>query len=125
MDKTNSKIITLCFVSLSVLVGFSLSVLLKALSGAFGIIAKLSDNDLFKHGLPVAVALTLFLSLQFNKNILAWSDEVIAEIKKIVWPPIKDTRAMTIVVIIMVFISSVIISVFDIFSGFVLNQLIK
>ena len=125
MDKTNSKIITLCFVSFSVLVGFSLSVLLKALSGAFGIIAKLSDNDLFKHGLPVAVALTLFLSLQFNKNILAWSDEVIAEIKKIVWPPIKDTRAMTIVVIIMVFISSVIISVFDIFSGFVLNQLIK
>ena len=125
MDKTNSKIITLCFVSLSVLVGFSLSVLLKALSGAFGIIAKLSDNDLFKHGLPVAVALTLFLSLQFNKNILAWSDEVIAEVKKIVWPPIKDTRAMTIVVIIMVFISSVIISVFDIFSGFVLNQLIK
>ena len=125
MDKTNSKIITLCFVSLSVLVGFSLSVLLKALSGAFGIIAKLSDNDLFKHGLPVAVALSLFLYLQFNKNILAWSDEVIAEVKKIVWPPIKDTRAMTIVVIIMVFISSVIISVFDIFSGFVLNQLIK
>lgn len=125
MDKTNSKIITLCFVSLSVLVGFSLSVLLKALSGAFGIIAKLSDNDLFKHGLPVAVALTLFLSLQFNKNILTWSDEVIAEVKKIVWPPIKDTRAMTIVVIIMVFISSIIISVFDIFSGFVLNQLIK
>ncbi len=125
MDKTNSKIITLCFVSLSVLVGFSLSVLLKALSGAFGIIAKLSDNDLFRHGLPVAVALTLFLSLQFNKNILTWSDEVIAEVKKIVWPPIKDTRAMTIVVIIMVFISSIIISVFDIFSGFVLNQLIK
>ncbi len=125
MDKTNSKIITLCFVSLSVLVGFSLSVLLKALSGAFGIIAKLSDNDLFKHGLPVAVALSLFLYLQFNKNILVWSDEVIAEVKKIVWPPVKDTRAMTIVVIIMVFISSVIISVFDIFSGFVLNQLIK
>lgn len=125
MDKTNSKIITLCFVSLSVLIGFSLSVLLKALSGAFGIIAKLSDNDLFKHGLPVAVALTIFLSLQFNKNILTWSDEVIAEIKKIVWPPIKDTRAMTIVVILMVFISSIIISVFDIFSGFVLNQLIK
>ena len=125
MDKTNSKIITLCFVSLSVLVGFSLSVLLKALSGAFGIIAKLSDNDLFKHGLPVAVALSIFLYLQFNKNILVWSDEVIAEIKKIVWPPIKDTRAMTIVVIIMVFISSIIISVFDIFSGFVLNQLIK
>ncbi len=125
MDKTNSKIITLCFVSLSVLIGFSLSVLLKALSGAFGIIAKLSDNDLFKHGLPVAVALSIFLYLQFNKNILTWSDEVIAEVKKIVWPPVKDTRAMTIVVIIMVFISSVIISVFDIFSGFVLNQLIK
>ena len=64
-------------------------------------------------------------TLQFNKNILVWADEVIAEIKKVVWPPTKDTRGMTIVVVIMVLISSVIVSVFDMFSGFVLNQLMK
>lgn len=125
MDKTNSKFITVCFVSAAALVGFTTSVLIKALSGAFGIVAKLSDYDVFKHGLPVALALGLFISLQFNKDVLSWADEVVAEIKKIVWPPIKDTRAMTVVVIVMVFISSIIISIFDLFSGFVLNQLIK
>jgi len=125
MDKTNSKFITVCFVSLSALVGFTLSILIHALSGAFGVVAKLTDYDLFKHGLPVVVALVLFGSLQFNKSVLQWADEVVAEIKKVVWPPVKDARGMTVIVIIMVFISSVIISVFDLFSGFVLNQLIK
>ncbi len=121
----NSKIVTLCVVAFSILIGFTLSTLLRALSGAFGIIAQAMNYDWFKHGLPVVVALVLFATLQFNKQFLTWADEVIAEIKKVVWPSVKDTRGMTIVVIVMVFISSIIISVFDLFSGFVLNQLIK
>lgn len=125
MDNTNSKIVTLSFLSFSALVGFTISTLLRVFSGAFGFMAKLMELDLFKHGVPVAAALVLFLYLQFNKNILSWADEVIAEIKKVVWPPTKDTRGMTIIVVIMVLISSVIVSVFDMFSGFVLNQLIK
>lgn len=125
MENTNSKYVTLVFIAASALVGFTVAALLQALSGAFAIIAKLSNYDLFKHGLPVAIAFGLFFYLQFNKGILVWADEVIAEIKKVVWPPMKDTRAMTVVVIIMVFISSLIISVFDLFSGFALNQLIK
>lgn len=125
MENTNSKYVTLVFIAASALVGFTVAALLIALSGAFAVIAKLVNYDLFKHGLPVVIAFGLFLALQFNKGILSWSDEVIAEIKKIVWPPIKDTRAMTVVVIIMIFISALIISVFDLFSGFALNQLIK
>lgn len=124
-SSTNSKIVTLCLVSFSALVGFTLATLFRALSGAFAIFAKAMNYDWFKHGVPVAVALILFFSLQFNKNFLTWADEVIAEIKKVVWPSIKDTRGMTIVVVVMVLISSVIISVFDVFSGFVLNQFIK
>lgn len=125
MEKTNSKYVTLAFIATAALIGFTLAALLQAMSGAFAVIAKLSNYDMFKHGLPVAIAFGLFFYLQFNKNVLNWTEEVIAEIKKIVWPPIKDTRAMTVIVIIMVFISSLIISVFDIFSGFALNQLIK
>ena len=124
-SNSNSKIVTLCVVAFSILIGFTLSTLLKALSGAFGVIAQAMNYDWFKHGLPVVVALALFASLQFNSKFLVWADEVIAEIKKVVWPPFKDTRGMTIVVIVMVFISSIIISVFDLFSSFVLNQPIK
>ena len=125
MDKTNSKILTLSFVAFSALIGVTVSTLLKVFSGAFGPIAKAMNYDLFRHGLPIVIALSLFAYLQFNKNVLTWSDEVIAEVKKVVWPPVKDTRGMTIIVIVMVLISSVIVSVFDMFSAFVLNQLMK
>lgn len=125
MDNTNSKIVTLSFLSFAALVGFTISTLLKVFSGAFGIVAKMMEYDLIRHGVPVIIALGLFLFLQFNKNILSWADEVIAEVQKVVWPPSKDTKGMTVIVVIMVLISSVIVSVFDMFSGFVLNQLIK
>ena len=125
MDNTNSKIVTLSFLTFSVIVGFTVATLLKVFSGAFGIVAQAMSYDIFRHGLPVVIALGLFLYLQFNKKVLIWADEVIAEVKKVVWPPGKDTRGMTIVVVVMVLISSVIVSVFDMFSGFVLNQLIK
>jgi preprotein translocase subunit SecE len=121
----NAKAITFCFLSFSFLVGFTVSSLLKALSGAFALIAKLNGFDLFKHGLPITVALVLFLYLQFSKNILVWADEVIAEINKVVWPSVKDTRGMTVVVIVMVLISSLIITSFDWFSAFSLDAIIK
>lgn len=125
MDKANSKILTLSFVAFSALVGFTLSTVLRVLSGAFGPIAKAMNFDMFRHGLPVAVALGLFAYLQFNKNVLKWGDEVVIEVKKVVWPPAKDTRGMTIIVVVMVLISTVIISFFDMFSAFVLNLLMK
>ena len=125
MDNTNSKIVTLSFLAFSALVGFTIATLLRVFSGAFGIVAKAMEFDLVRHGLPVVVAVGLFAYLQLNKGILNWADEVIAEVKKVVWPPIKDTRGMTIIVVIMVFISGIIVSLFDALSGFVLNQLMK
>lgn len=125
MDNTNSKIVTMSFLGFSALIGFTIATLLRVFSGAFGIVARAMEHDLVRHGVPVAIALVLFGYLQFNKGVLSWADEVIAEIKKVVWPPAKDTRGMTIVVVVMVFISGIIVSVFDMVSGFVLNQLVK
>ena len=125
MDNTNSKVVTLSFLAFSALIGYTIATLLRVFSGAFGIVAQAMGHDIIKHGFPVGIAFALFIYLQFNKNILSWADEVIAEIRKVVWPPFKDTRGMTIVVVIMVFISSVIVSVFDMFSGFVLHQLMR
>ncbi|MEK2690136.1 preprotein translocase subunit SecE [Bdellovibrio sp. GT3] len=125
MEKTNSKIITLSFAIAGALVGLTVHMLIKAFSGAFGIVAKLADNDLFKHGLPVASGILLFVALQFNPRVQAWAEEVVSEIRKVVWPSRKDTTAMTIVCIVMVLISSVIISSFDLISGFFINYLMK
>lgn len=113
------------FLVISALIGFTIATLLQVFSGAFGFVARAMESDLVRHGLPITIAVALFLYLQLNKGILTWADEVIAEIKKVVWPPLKDVRGMTIIVVVMVFISSIIVSTFDMFSGFVLNQLMK
>lgn len=125
MDKANSKILTLSFAIAAVLCGFTLHLLLKAFSGAFGIVARLTSSDLVKHGFPVVIGLGLFLILQFSPKILAWGDEVVTEVRKVVWPSQKDVSAMTLVVVIMVIVSSVIITSFDFISGYVVNMLTK
>lgn len=125
MDNTNSKIITLCFAVTAALIGLTVKLLLVAFSSAFGIVARASSSDLVKHGLPVVLGLAVFAALQFNPRVLAWADEVVLEIKKVVFPSRKDTSAMTMVVIIMVFISSIVIASFDFISGYVLNILMR
>ncbi len=125
MDNSNGKLITVSFVAFAAICALSLSMLLQTFSGAFGFIARMMDQEVIRHGLPVAFGLAIFIYLQFNKKILVWADEVLVELKKVVWPSRKDTVGMTIVVCIMVLISSLIISTFDFTSGYLVNVLIK
>jgi preprotein translocase subunit SecE len=125
MDKVNQKILTMSFLIFSALISVSLSLLMKAFAGSFGFVARLHDLDIIKHGLPVLVGIGLFVYLQFNSKVLAWGDEVVVEIKKVVWPSKKDTTGMTVVVIVMVMISSLIISAFDFLSGYIINYFIR
>ena len=117
MNNTNSKILTLSFAIVGAILGFTLHLLIKSFSAAFGVVARFSDNDMVRHGLPVIFGIIIYLILQFTPAILSWSDEVVTEIRKIVWPSRKDTTAMTIVVLVMVAISSALISSFDLASG--------
>lgn len=125
MEKTNSKILTVSFVIAAFLVGLTASLLIKAFAGAFGVVARAADSDLVRHVLPVGLGLIVFLVLQFNPRVSTWGEEVVSEIRKVVWPTRKDTTAMTIACVIMVLISSVIISSFDLISGFLINILMK
>ncbi|KHD86987.1 MAG: preprotein translocase subunit SecE [Bdellovibrio sp. ArHS] len=125
MEKANSKILTISFAIAAILVGLTTSLLIKAFAGAFGVVARAADSDMVRHGLPVALGLVVFAVLQFNPKVMSWGEEVVSEIRKVVWPSRKDTTAMTIACIVMVLISSVIISSFDLISGFFINYLMK
>ncbi|MBN8536095.1 MAG: preprotein translocase subunit SecE [Deltaproteobacteria bacterium] len=125
MNKTNSKLLTISFALFSFLIGFSLHLILKSFSGAFAIVARLNENDLFKHGLPVMIGLVIFFYLQFNKKTLEWGSEVVLEITKVVFPTKADTTALTIVVVIFVMISSVIITLFDFVSNAIVKHIIN
>ncbi len=125
MEKANSKILTVSFAVAGILLAITISILIKAFAGAFGVVARASDTDIVRHGIPVLAGFALFLSLQFNSKVQAWAAEVVSEIQKVVWPSRKDTTAMTIACIVMVFVCSIIISVFDVVSGFFINLLMK
>jgi preprotein translocase subunit SecE len=121
MENSNSKILTLSFALAAGISGLIVHLLIKSFSAAFGIVARMADSDLVRHGVPVFVGFAVFLALQFTPQVKTWSDEVVTEVRKVVWPSRKDTTAMTIVVLIMVAISSVIISSFDFASGMFLK----
>lgn len=125
MENTTKKIVTVCFGAFAILIGFTLRFILDAFSGAFAIVAKLMGSDIFRHGLPFAVGLGLFIFCMSNAKVKAWADEVVIEVKKVVWPSGKDVRAMTIAVLIMVLISSVIIMGFDISSSYIVKKIVS
>lgn len=146
MENSNKKIITVSLLVFSAIIGFTTHLLLVILGGSIGFFAgladsqnsavkliggglsslvRLTDTDLVRHGLPVAIGIGLYLFLQLNAGVLSWASDVVVEIRKVVWPSQKDTTAMTIAVVVMVAISSVIISLFDLFSGFFVNQIIN
>lgn len=125
MDRSNAKIITVCLAASSALVGLTIALLLRSFAGAFGVVARLVDSNAIRHGVPVVVGLVMFFVLQFNPRVVTWAEEVVVEIKKVVWPSRKDTTAMTIVTLIMVLISSLIVTGFDFVSGFVMKSLIQ
>ncbi len=124
MEKSYNKIITVSFVCAAVLLGYVASTLIKVLS-AWGTFARISNNQLVSHGVPVAFGVICFLYMILNPKIRTWGGEVAIEISKIVWPSVKDTRALTIVVCMIVLLAALIFWVFDIISSqlieFILN----
>ena len=125
MEASNRKIITVSFVLIAALVWIVSGLLLETAGATLGIVARAMDNDLFRHGLPMALAAVTFLVLQFKKDYVVFTDEVVTEIKKVVFPSRKDTTAMTIVVTIMLLISGFLLWLFDVLSGYGMSLLVR
>ena len=116
MEKSYNKIITVSFIVTAILAGYVVSVLIKVLS-AWGTFARISNNDLVSHGVPVAFGAIFFFYMILNTKIRTWAGEVALEISKIVWPTVKDTKALTIVVCLIVLLAALIFWMFDVVSS--------
>lgn len=120
-EKSNQSLVNFAFVVCGFLAYFIVAVLFESLADAFGPVARLRAMEAAKHGLPVGLGLITFLALFLNKKVHAFADEVIVEIRKVVWPSQRDTMAMTIVCCVMVIVAGIGFGVFDFFA----SQLIK
>jgi preprotein translocase subunit SecE len=91
---------------------------------ATGSFSRVLSTDLVKHGMPVALGALGFFVLQFNKPVNQFAEEVVVEIRKVVWPTRKDTMSMTTVVCIMLIISGFVLGFFDMTSAYVVDFLL-
>lgn len=120
-EKSNQNIISFSFV-IAGFIAFGVTyTVFEILAEAFGAVARLRAQEVFKQGLPVAVGFAVFLALFLNPKIYVWADECVGELRKVVWPSRKDTIAMTTVCCVMVVVAGIGFGVFDFFA----SQLIK
>lgn len=118
MDKaTTNKVMTFSFLLAAALVFWTVGVLFDTASDSFAVVANLKAQPVLQHGVPILCGLAMFLWLQLSAKNRAFTDEVITEASKVVWPTFRDVKGMTIAVSIMLIISGVIIAAFDLGAG--------
>jgi preprotein translocase subunit SecE len=125
MENDNKKLLTVSFFLCGALVAVVANMLMETFAATWGVVGRIVSHDIVNHGLPVFLGVLTFVLLQFNKSVVAFTEEVVQEVKKVVWPSRKDTTAMTIVVCIMLMISGAILGLFDMVSGYLLNFLVN
>ena len=124
-DKTNRKVMTLSFVSAGTLAWIISRVLFDTLGGMFAPIERLRGMEVLHHGIPLAFAFATFFALSLNPKIRTWADEVISEIRKIVWPSQKDTVAQTMAVCVMVVVAGLGLSVIDYIASMMIKWVVN
>jgi len=125
VENSNSKIITISFMACGILIGIVAYVLLESLAAvATGSIGRFFGQEIVRHGFPVGLGLISFFVLQFNKKIVSWADEVVSELRKIIWPSRRDTIQLTIMVCVMLMISGLVLGAFDVLSGTFIDWLL-
>ena len=126
MEKqTIKKVTSVSFLVTALLTYLVVNILFKSLAGAFGSVQRLYSVDWINHGLPVLAAVAVFVGMQFNEKIIAWAEDVIVEVSKVVWPSHRDTMAMTIVVCVFVGIASLLLLVIDFVARNIVTMLIQ
>ena len=117
MGDNNKKIVNVCLVIAGFMAFLVTNVILGTLVKS-GVLGLRGDAAFWvDHVVPMAAGVGTWAWLQFNPKTVAWAEEVVVEISKVVWPTRQQTIGMTIVVCVMVVISGLILGFLDIASG--------
>ncbi len=123
---TNRKTATVAFLAAGILIGVAVKVLLDTSAAiATGVFGRALASDFVHHGIPVLTAVLVFIALQSNAGVRTWGDEVVSELRKVVWPSREDTVRMTIVTCVMLILSGAALGLLDVFSGKLIEWLLS
>ncbi len=77
-----------------------------------------------QEGVPVLLALGLFVLLLKHRRVNEVLDEVVSELRKVTWPTLADVQKSTVVVIVCILFASGILATFDFLWGKVIGFLL-
>jgi len=124
---TNNRLVAISYVALGLLAGLFLEHLLLAVFGAWSVTQPLTRplyNDWTWSsviGLAVAAAVGIFLwTTEKYRNT---SLEIAAELRKVSWPSMPETRAATIAVIVASVIAAILLGFFDVAWQFLTDKI--
>jgi len=133
---TNSRIVTVAYVIFGLLAGFFLE---HVLLSAFGLFSATQPLTTTLFALPLgpgepkdfAWATIIGLALSAAGFIYAsrhaatrtFSEEIAAELRKVTWPSLEETRAATVAVIVASLIAACLLGLFDVFWQFLTDKI--
>lgn len=117
----NLKIVTISFLIIAFLAGFVAQVLFETVSVISGNVAQLYNVTMVRHGVPLFVGISLFLYFQFKHSVRKLADEVVTEVRKVTWPTKKELYSMTSVVCVTLVLSGLVLGLFDLIAGTVVQ----
>ena len=121
IKEENLKIVGLSFALCAFLAGFAVKVVFELLAASFGLFAGFYSMDVFRHGIPLGAGLLSFAALQLRPASRQLADEVVTEVRKVVWPSKKELYSMTSVVCLILLVSGAVLGVFDMTAGTVIT----
>lgn len=114
---TNQKILNGAFAGVGIIVWLFVKQLVDTLWGVIRLPIPqdwpFTPADL----IAVITAVAVFIILKRHKKVNEFSNEVLAELVKVTWPPKKETLLSTVVVSVMVAISALVLFGFDTLWG--------
>ena len=124
---TNSRAVAIGYVVLAILTGLFLEHILLAGFGSFGITQPLTHPFAGEWswasviGLGIAAAAALYCWV--NPRMHEISQEIVAELRKVTWPSLAETRAATVAVIVASLIAAVLLGLFDVAWQFLTDKI--
>ena len=113
----NLKIITLAFLGAAFLGVFIIRLVFETLAAYLGSVAWAYGQEWMRHGIPILGGVCVFTFLQMREKTRVWANEVVVEVRKVVWPSLPATMGMTTVVCVILMVAGAALGVFDLVGG--------
>ena len=121
MDKFTRNAFLATLLAIAVVVGYTTKVAVERVMAYMDIYVRNISLQVVINLLPILVAGAAAYITYRTEKIKNYLLEVIAEVKKVVWPNKKETWGATVVVIIAVIISGIVLGLFDWLSTLIMG----